>query len=99
MDGTVDAEAAQRWVDEEIARLRALSYAELLAMEDDAIHIQKVGVDGRPLILETEVFWDDHRRRTLRVVVDVWDATKRISWRSLAADDFIKAPDGRFIAE
>jgi hypothetical protein len=49
-------------------------------------------------MLETQVFWDDREQRNLRVMVDVWDTSKRIS-RSIVIDDFIRAPDGSFIGE
>jgi len=55
--------------------------------------------DGKPLILETQVFWDDREKRNLRVIVDVWDPAKRVSFGSIAKDDFIRAPDGSFIDE
>ncbi len=55
--------------------------------------------DGTLLILETQVFWDDDERTNLRVIVDVWDPSKRVSFGSIATDDFIRAPDGSFVGE
>jgi len=90
---------AREWVDAEIKRLRALSYAELVGEESHAEHRQMKTADGKPLILETQVFWDDREERNLRVIVDVWDPAKRISLGSIAKDDFIQSPDGSFIDE
>jgi len=46
--------------------------------------------------VETQVFWDDRERQDLRVMVDVWDPSKRLS-RSIAKADFIRAPEGSFV--
>ncbi len=54
---------------------------------------------GQPLILESQILWDDRREGNLRVIVDVWDPAKRVSFGSLAKDDFIRAPDGSFVGE
>jgi hypothetical protein len=53
---------------------------------------------GKPLMLETQVFWDDREKTNLRVMVDVWDPAKRVSI-GIAKDDFIRAPDGSFVGE
>jgi hypothetical protein len=53
----------------------------------------------KPLMLETQVFWDDREKTNLRVIVDVWDPAKRVSIGSIAKDDFIRAPDGSFVGE
>ncbi len=90
---------AAAWVAEEIARLRAASYADLLALEGQAEHQPREAEDGRQLVLEAEVFWDDRERRNLRVFVDVWDASSRVAVGSIAKDDFIRAPDGSFVGE
>jgi len=54
--------------------------------------------DGKTLVLEAQVFWDDGKRRNPRAIVDVWDPLQRMS-RSIAKDDFIRAPDGSFVDE
>ncbi len=90
---------AGEWVATEISRLRALSYANLLREESQPEHRQMMTADGKPLILETQVFWDDREKRNLRVIVDVWDPAKRVSFGSIAKDGFIRAPDGSFIDE
>jgi hypothetical protein len=90
---------AREWVAAEIKRLRAHSYAELVGEESQAEHRQMKTADGKPLILETQVFWDDREERNLRVIVDVWDPAKRLSLGSIAKDDFIRAPDESFVDE
>jgi hypothetical protein len=89
---------AAAWVVSEIERLRSLSYGDLRALESQREHRPMETADGRTLGLETQVFWDDRQRQTFRVMVDVWDPSKRIS-RSIAKDDFIRAPDGSFVGE
>ena len=92
-----EREAAE-WVATEIERLRNLSYHDLLALEGQQEHRPMETPDGKMLGLETQVFWDDRERRNLRVMVDVWDPAKRLS-RSMARDDFIRAPNGSFVGE
>jgi hypothetical protein len=89
---------AATWVVSEIERLRSLSYGDLRALESQREHRPMETADGSTLGLETQVFWDDRQRQNLRVMVDVWDPSKRIS-RSIAKDDFIRAPDGSFVGE
>jgi hypothetical protein len=50
------------------------------------------------LIGETQVFWDDGEPGPLRVIVDVCEPKPGIV-RSIASEDFIRAPDGSFIDE
>lgn len=89
---------AATWVAAEIGRLRKLSYDDLLALEGQREHRSMETADGEALGLETQIFWDDRERQNLRVMVDVWDPAKRIS-RSIARDDFIRAPDDSFAGE
>jgi hypothetical protein len=90
---------AEEWVAEEIRRLRGLSFKDLLPREGQPEHRPMETADGRALILETQVFWDDRGKTNLRVIVDVWDPAKRLSIGSIASDDFIRAPDGSFVGE
>jgi hypothetical protein len=94
-------EAAQ-CVAEEIGRLRALSYEELLRYEDHALHCEMLSAAGDVLIRETQVFSDSGGKGgDLRVLVDVWNPEGG-RWGvvgSIAKDDFIKAPDGSFVDE
>jgi hypothetical protein len=88
-----DAREASEWVTSEIQRLRGLSFEELATMESNAEHRPMVTAAANPLMLETQVFWDDREKTNLRVMVGVWDPAKRVSG-SIAKDDFIRAPDG-----
>ncbi|MFL5911366.1 MAG: hypothetical protein ACJ768_12420 [Gaiellaceae bacterium] len=95
-----DAPEAAEWVAREIERLRGLSFDDLAGLEGQREHQPKFTAAGTPLMLETQVFWDDHREKTnLRVIVDVWDPTKRFSIGSIAKDDFIRSQDGSFVGE
>ena len=53
---------------------------------------------GRLLIREWEVFWDGRPGENLRVVADVWDPSKGISF-GMEPRSFIKAPDDSFVGE
>lgn len=92
----VDDEAAA-WVAAEIARLRDLTYEALLA-EGHPERRRIETADGKTLGIETQVVFDDGERRNVRVLVDVWDPSKRLPG-SIARDDFIRAPDGSFVGE
>jgi hypothetical protein len=94
-----DAPEAAEWVAGEIQRLRRLAFGELMELEGQSEHRQMITSTGRPLILETQVIWDDRDKTNLRAMVDVWDPAKRISFRSIAKDDFIRMLDGSFIGE
>jgi len=91
------AQEAAKWVATEIERLRNLSYDDLAGRRNQPEHRPMETADGKPLILETQVFWDDREQRNLRVIVDVWDPAKRVSLGSIAKGDFIRAPDGSFV--
>jgi hypothetical protein len=85
---------AAAWVATEIARLRNLSYGDLLALKSQpAEHWPMETADGKTLGMETQIFWDDGKRQNLRVIVDVWDS------RRIAGNSFIRAPDGSFVGE
>jgi hypothetical protein len=93
-----EVELAKEWIATEIARWRAMSYSELVEHEGEALHVERMDPRGKTWILETEFFWDDRRRKDIRVTVDVWDPDRRIS-RSVAIDAFIRAADGSFVDE
>jgi hypothetical protein len=71
---------------------------DLLVLEDQPKHRPMETADGKTLVLEAQVFWDDGKRRNPGAIVDVWDPSQRMS-RSIAKDDFIRAPDGSFVDE
>jgi len=93
------AQEAAMWVATEIERLRSLSYDDLMRRQEQPEHRPVETSDGKRLILETQIFWDDRKRQNLRVLVDVWDPAKRVSLGSITKDDFIRAPDGSFVGE
>jgi hypothetical protein len=90
---------AAAWVAGEIERLRALSYGCLVRLEGRPEHRALEASDKTPLVLESQVLWDDRERRNLRIMVDVWDPSRRLTTRSVARDDFVRAPDGSFVGE
>jgi hypothetical protein len=94
-----NAPEAAEWVAREIERLRGLSYEDLAMLESQPEHRPVLTAAGTPLMLETQVFWDDREKTNLRVMVDVWDPAKRVSIGSIARDDFIRAPDGSYVGE
>ena len=93
------AHEAAQWVASEIERLRSLSYADLSHRQGQSEHRPLETADGKSLILETQIVWDNRERQNLRVLVDVWDPAKRVSFGSIAKDDCIRAPDESFIGE
>jgi hypothetical protein len=94
-----DTRQAQAWVDDEIARLRGLGFDDLLALAAQKPEHRPVQTpDGRMLALESQVIWDDPKKKNLRVLVDVWDPSSRGLSTSIARSDFIRSPDG-FVGE
>ena len=93
------AQEAAAWVATQIERLRSLAYHDLAARRNQPEHRPMETADGKPLILETQVLWDDRDQRNLRVLVDVWDPAKRGFSGSIARGDFIRAPDESFVGE
>jgi hypothetical protein len=93
-----DESEARDWVKLEIEQLRALSYEELLRVRDEPIHHAVQSRTGRTLMGETQVWWDSGEAGPLRVTVDICEPKPGLV-RSIATDDFIRAPDGTFIDE
>jgi hypothetical protein len=93
-----DEVEAREWVASEVRRLRSMSYDDLLVVLDDPIHYKVVSRTGKALMGETYVFWDSAEPGPLRVTVDICEPKPGMV-RSLAYDDFIRAPDGSFIGE
>jgi hypothetical protein len=96
--GHPDNTEAQEWVHAQIQRLRSASYADLLEQRGEPAHYAIQSRTGRDLMGETSVFWDGSEQGLLRVVVDVREPKFGVV-RSIAADDFIRAPDGSFVGE
>ena len=93
----MNREIARALIDEELAKLRNLSYAELLKLVNKPITINVPGSDGKNYQIERQAFWDTKKGGNLRVMVSVDDG----GWRAFKplTGDFIISPDGRFIGE
>jgi hypothetical protein len=83
--GDLIKQHVKEWVAEEISRVRSLSYGEIRGHLDAPIHLVQT-VSGKPLVRETQVFWDGGKNGPLRVMVDVLDpgsGGKRRWWRGV----------------
>jgi hypothetical protein len=93
----MNREIARALIDEELAKLRNLSYAELLKLVNKPITIKVPGSDGKNYQIERQAFWDTKKDGNIRVMVSAddggWSAFKPLT------RDFIISPDGRFIGE
>ena len=84
-------------IDEELGRLRNLSYAELLKLLDKPSTVNVQGPDGKRYQIERQAFWDSKKGGNIRVMVSAddggWSAFKPLSGA------FIISPDGSFIRD
>jgi hypothetical protein len=88
---------AQRVLKARLAKLRALSYRELVARVDSVLN-EEIARDGeRSWQLEFEVLWDDEPEGNVRVNAMIDDGGLR-SFVPLTAS-FVKAPSGEFVDE
>ena len=94
----IDLGVSGKRVSEQIDRLRALSYDDLLEQLDEPEHYTIRSRTGRELMGETQVFWDSREDGDLRVLVDVCEPKPGVV-SSIVSDDFIRAPDGSFVGE
>lgn len=92
---------ARRLAVDALDPLRALSYGELVAeylKRSDTVQVE--GRDGVEYNLEVTAYWDDRKKRTLRVLACVDDGSLRWGLFSTSVcEDFIIGPDGAFIGE
>jgi len=93
----MNREIARALVDEELERLRKLSYAEHLKFLDKASTIKLQGADGKHYQIECQAFWDGKKGGNIRVTVSADDGGLS-TFRPLTGD-FIVAPDGSFVGE
>ncbi|HYF24566.1 MAG TPA: hypothetical protein VD931_02395 [Baekduia sp.] len=84
---------------DEVARLRALPYEQLLALDGQELHCERLVPSGAYVLRETGAYIDDDRARTVRVYVDARQPQEGYAPPSVAKDDFIVAPDGSFVGE
>ena len=76
---------------------RLRSYADLVTLLGKPQVVELRGASGATYQLEVEVHWDDRPGGALRVLGSIDDG----GWRALKplCDDFVLAPDGRFVGE
>lgn len=92
-----NAAAAQRVLDDWLARLRAVPYREL-ASRVDSVTTDEVARDSeRSWQLEVEVLWDDEPDGNVRVIVAIDDGGLRAFVPM--TESFIKSPSGEFVGE
>ena len=97
---------------EQMAKYRAWSHAQLAGRIEagggksaDPEVFEGVAPDATPYQMEFCIFWDDRARGNVRVVGDLWAVPQKPLlgfipiYRPDVADDFILAPDGRFVGE
>ena len=82
---------------EEVGKLRALSYAELVGRIGDPEVREITGSDGKRYQVETGCHWDSVEGGNVRVITAIDDG--KLTDIAPLTDDFIKAPDGSFVGE
>ena len=88
---------AQRILRERLAKLRSLSYAELVARMESVLTEEVPRDSERSWQLEFEVLWDDEPSGNVRVLGSIDDGGLR-TFVPLT-ESFIKAPSGEFVGE
>ena len=88
---------AQRVLKERLAKLRALSYRDLVARVDSVLTEEIARDSERSWQLEFEVLWDGEPSGNVRVMGSIDDGGLR-AFVPLT-DSFIKAPTGEFVGE
>jgi len=93
----MDKREAKAVLAEFLQQFRRRSYEELRQLLGSQTTDEATGPSGVKYQLEVEVFWDNKPNGNLRVLGAVDDG----GWRAFMpiTDDFIIAPDGRFIGE
>jgi hypothetical protein len=93
----MDTVAAQKVLDQWLAKLRAVPYRELASRVDSVTTDEVVRDSERSWQLEIEVLWDDEPNGNVRVVVAIDDGGLRAFVPMTAS--FIKSPSGEFVGE
>lgn len=94
----MDKEEAGEILAAYVARYRAKSYAELVALIGDVQVHEAAGDSGAGYVLEFDVLWDRKPNGDIRVVGGIDDGGLRSAFAPLS-DDFILTPDGDFVGE
>ena len=93
----MDTQEAKSLLTEELAKYRARSYADLVAIIGEAERAQVTGPSGKWYQVEVNALWDARVGGDVRVVASIDDGGLRAIVP--LSDDFIKATDGTFIGE
>ena len=94
----MDKIEAKEILDNEIKKLRKLTYSDLCSKYLKKVHAFQIkGKSETDYTLEVEAFWDSKPKANLRVLVSIDDGGIRAFMPMTA--DFIIAPDGSFIGE
>ena len=94
----MDQSEAAKILEGYISQYRAKSYAELVELIGDVQVHETTGVSGAEYILEFEARWDGKPNGDILVIGGIDDGGFRSAFSPLC-DDFILAPDGRFVGE
>jgi len=86
-----DLDEARVWVQDEVDRLRALGYSELVRLRSSPRHRPFTSRTGRQLVGEISVRWESVEGGPLRVMVDVWQPRRWRLARSICSDSFVRA--------
>ena len=88
----MNEQAAQTLINDELRRLEALQYKELVARIGNVETKEVVGDDGKIYQLEIQVFWGSKQGEDVRVIVSADDG----AWRAFKplADSIIVRSDG-----
>jgi hypothetical protein len=93
----MDKVAAQKVLNEWLAKLRAVPYQELVSRVDSVTTDEKVRDSERSWQIEVEVQWADEPDGNIRVTVSVDDGGLR-AFVPLT-ETFVKTPTGEFVVE
>lgn len=90
---------AKRLLAEQLAPYRARPYSELAQHVGDTYAFQAVGPSGVEYNVEILVVWDSPGKKVNIRVLGAVDDGRWPHWFHPLSDDFIMAPDGRFVGE
>ncbi|MBA3571852.1 MAG: hypothetical protein H0W34_07750 [Pyrinomonadaceae bacterium] len=94
----MDKTEAQSVLNNELARYRRLSYAELLRLLGQSDNFDCAARSGKTYQVEVEAVWDSKPNESLRVLAMIDDGSWMRSFVPLC-EDFIMRPDGSFVGE